>query len=104
MRGNPKSAVFVLALFSVFSVIALYYNQNSFLEAFEARTYDLRFMSLRGAVPPSADIAIVAIDDKSIAELGRHPWTRSHYVRLLERLSAADAKALLWMHFFPKAK
>ncbi|OGS96027.1 MAG: guanylate cyclase [Gallionellales bacterium RIFCSPLOWO2_02_FULL_57_47] len=97
---DSKAAEFLLAFFSVFIVIALYYNQNSFVEAFEARTYDLRFKSLRGAVPPSADIAIIAIDDKSIAELGRFPWTRSQYVRLLDRLSAAGAKVLLVDAFF----
>src|ERR1039457_7435395 len=68
---NSKAAPFLLAFISVFIVIALYYGQNSFLEAFEAKTYDLRFRDLRGAIPPSPDIAIVAIDDKSIAELGR---------------------------------
>lgn len=97
---ESKVAVFLLAFISVFIVIALYYNQNSFLEAFEAKTYDLRFKSLRGAVTPSADIAIVAIDDKSIAELGRFPWTRSQYVRLLDRLTAAGAKVLLVDAFF----
>lgn len=100
MREDSKVAVFLLAFISVFIVIALYYNQNSFLEAFEAKTYDLRFKSLRGAVTPNADIAIIAIDDKSIAELGRFPWTRSQYVRLLDRLSAANAKALLVDAFF----
>lgn len=100
MEKDSKIAVFLLAFISVFIVIALYYNQNSFLEAFEAKTYDLRFKSLRGAVTPNEDIAIIAIDDKSIAELGRFPWTRSQYVRLLERLSAADAKVLLVDAFF----
>ncbi|HEU0188501.1 MAG TPA: adenylate/guanylate cyclase domain-containing protein [Gallionella sp.] len=99
-KKDSKVAVIFLAFISVFIVIALYYNQNPFLEAFEAKTYDLRFKSLRGAVTPSTDIAIVAIDEKSIAELGRFPWTRSQYVRLLERLSAADAKALLVDAFF----
>ena len=91
----------MLALFSVFIVIALYYQQNAFLEAFEAKTYDLRFRELRGTIPVSKDIAIIAIDDKSIAELGRYPWTRTQYVRLIERLSRAVAKALLVDVFFP---
>lgn len=97
---NSKAAPFLLAFISAFIVIALYYGQNSFLEAFEAKTYDLRFRDLRGAIPPSPDIAIVAIDDKSIAELGRFPWTRSQYVRLLDRLSAAGAKVVLFDEFF----
>jgi adenylate cyclase len=102
MVKNSRIAPILFALISVFAVIALYYEQNSFLEAFEAKTYDLRFSDLRGAIPPSPDIAIVAIDDKSIAELGRFPWTRTQYVRLIERISAAGAKALLVDAFFPE--
>lgn len=102
MRRNSRAAPFLFAFISVFAVIALYYNQNSFLEAFEAKTYDLRFSDLRGAIPPSADIAIVAIDDKSVAELGRFPWTRTRYVQLIERLTNAGAKALLIDAFFPE--
>lgn len=97
---DSKAAVYLLAFVSVFIVIALYYSQNAFLEAFEAKTYDLRYRNLRGAVAPSADIAIIAIDDKSIAELGRFPWTRSQYVRLLDRVSAAGAKVVLFDAFF----
>lgn len=102
LARDAKAAPFLLAFVSVFAVVTLYYSQNSFLEAFEAKTYDLRFRNLRGAIPPSPDIAIVAIDDKSVAELGRFPWTRSQYVRLIERLSAAGAKVLLVDAFFPE--
>lgn len=90
----------LFALISVSIVIALYYSQNPFLEAFEAKTYDLRFSALRGAIQPDPNIVIVAIDDKSIAELGRFPWSRIQYVPLLEHLSAAGAKAVLIDAFF----
>jgi adenylate cyclase len=94
-RGTKLASV-LLALLSIFIVTALNYNQNQFLEAFEAKSYDLRFSSLRGAITSSPEIGIVAIDDKSIAELGRFPWSRVQYVRLLERLSAAGVKAVLF--------
>ncbi len=99
---RSKAAAILLAFVSVFSITALYYHQSPFLEAFEAKTYDLRFKRLRGAIPPSPEIGIIAIDDKSIAELGRFPWTRSQYVRLLEKLSAAGAKVVLFDAFFPE--
>ena len=86
----------MLALLSVFIVTALYYSQNQFLEAFEAKSYDLRFSSLRGAITPSPEIGIVAIDNKSITELGRFPWSRGQYVRLLQRLSAAGARVVVF--------
>ncbi len=100
MGKHSRIIPYLLAFISVFIVITLYYNQNAFLEAFEAKSYDLRFRDLRGTIPPSPDIVIVAIDDKSIAELGRFPWSRTQYVPLLEKLSAAGVKAVLFDAFF----
>lgn len=37
---------------------------------------------------PSADIVVVAIDDRSIAELGGWPLRRQHYAELLEQLAS----------------
>jgi len=92
----------VLALITTFTIIALYYNQNPFLEAFEAKSYDLRFKNIRGAIPPNEQIAIIAIDEKSIAELGRWPWSRNAYIPLLEQLSKAGTKVVLFDAFFPE--
>lgn len=44
--------------------------------------------------PPPADIVIVAIDEPSIAALGRWPWSRSVHARLLDRLVAAGPRAV----------
>ena len=101
---GAKFASILLSFLSVFVVTALYYQQNQFLETFEAKTYDLRYSSLRGAVTASPDIGIIRIDDQSIAELGRFPWSRLQYVRLLERLSAAGAKAVLFDVIFSEAE
>ena len=101
-RGNSKGFSVLLAAFSVLTVLSLYYTQNAFLEAFEARTYDLRFRDMRGAIPLQPNIAIIAIDDKSIAEIGRYPWPRNQYALLLEKLKAAQAKAVLFDAFFPE--
>ena len=101
-KRGMKLVSFLLALVSILSVTLLYYTQNPFLEAFEAKTYDLRFKNMRGALAPNPDIAIIAIDDKSITELGRFPWTRTEYARLITRLSDAGAKAVLFDAFFPE--
>lgn len=37
--------------------------------------------------PPHPDIVIIAIDDKSISEIGRFPWKRSIYAQLLHKLN-----------------
>jgi adenylate cyclase len=92
----------LLACASITAITLLYYSQNSFLEAIEAKTYDLRYKNMRGALTPNPDIAIIAIDDKSIAELGRFPWTRTEYARLINKLSEAGAKVVLFDAFFPE--
>lgn len=88
---------FVIALIGV----VLYYRQIGFLESFENKTYDLRF-KMRGPLPPSEDIALIIIDEKSIKELGRFPWTRKHYADLIDIVTAGGAKALLFDAFFPE--
>ena len=55
------------------------------LDFLELRVYD-RAARSSTAAPPS-DIAIIAIDDASIAKLGAWPWPRSMHTRLLERLT-----------------
>ena len=100
-RGAKIISV-LLAFISVFIVTLLYFQQNPFLEAFEAKTYDLRFKAMRDPILPHPDIAIIAIDDKSIAELGRFPWSRTQYVRLLQKLLDAKVKVVLFDVFFPE--
>ncbi|MEW5903665.1 MAG: adenylate/guanylate cyclase domain-containing protein [Pseudomonadota bacterium] len=101
-RVNTRGFSALLAVLTTLFVLTLYYTQNPFLEAFEARTYDLRFREMRGAIPLQPSIGIITIDDKSIAELGRYPWTRSVYAELLTRLKTAQAKAVLFDAFFPE--
>lgn len=102
MRGNTTALSILLAILSISAVLFLYYTQNSFLEAFEAKTYDLRFKDLRGPIQPSPNIGIIAIDEKSIAELGRYPWSRDRYAHLVDKLAAAKTKAVLFDVFFPE--
>jgi len=54
----------LLASLSVLFVVVLYFSQPAVLEAFEAKTYDLRYKNLRGPLVPHPDIAIIAIDEK----------------------------------------
>ena len=43
---------------------------------------------------PAADVAIVAIDDASIAKLGEWPWPRDVHASLIGRLTAAGARVV----------
>ncbi len=52
------------------------------------------WQSLRGTDRPSPQIAIVAIDEKSITRFGPPAWPRSEYAPLIEKLSAAGARVI----------
>ncbi len=45
--------------------------------------------------PAPADVVIVAVDDASIAQLGRWPWPRAVHAALLDRLRTAGARAVM---------
>ncbi|AOW15160.1 serine/threonine protein kinase [Hydrogenophaga crassostreae] len=49
---------------------------------------------------PSDRIAVIAIDDTSIANIGRWPWPREVHARLIDQLSAAGAKTIAHTAFF----
>jgi len=44
---------------------------------------------------PAADILIIAIDERSLRELGRWPWPRQTHARLLEQLAPHAPRAVL---------
>src|SRR5712671_1097479 len=71
------------------AVIAVLFAINSWRPAAIARAElsadDLR-MYARGTPPPTGMVAIVAIDDGSIAKVGRWPWPRSELARLVSTL------------------
>lgn len=46
------------------------------------------------AIEPEPDIVIVAIDDRSLADIGRWPWSRAVHAALLDRLGALGVKAV----------
>jgi CHASE2 domain-containing sensor protein/signal transduction histidine kinase len=45
---------------------------------------------------PAQDIAIVAIDERSLAMVGEWPWRRSTHAKLIDNLRAAGAKIVLY--------
>lgn len=45
--------------------------------------------------PPSSDLVIIAIDDASLASVGRWPWSRRLHARLIEQARSAGAAAVV---------
>src|SRR5512138_1879131 len=43
---------------------------------------------------PSDKVAVIAIDDTSIANIGRWPWSREVHAKLIDQLAAAKVKVI----------
>lgn len=70
------------------------------LDILEAKTYDIRLRAQRVAAPRAVTIA--AIDEPSLAKLGRWPWSRATLAKLVDRLDEAGAKTVVFDVFFPE--
>ena len=68
-------------------------ERSALTTALEGRLLDLRHV-LRGPIKAPDEIAIVAIDDKSVAALQRFPVPRGALAAAIDRLTEADAKVL----------
>ena len=64
----------------------------------ELKTYDMRLRALPSA--PARFVTIAAIDEASLAKLGRWPWSRSTFAALAERLDQLGARVIAFDLFF----
>ena len=71
---------------------------TDFFGTLERRYYD--FASTSTSRQPSDRIAVIAIDDQSIANIGRWPWPRDVHAQLIDQLTAAKAKTIAHTAFF----
>lgn len=82
-----KRLVFVLfGIIAAMAAFLLYKQSPASVQQLDLRIKDSRFR-IRGPVKPDKTVVIVAIDHKSIKEIGRWPWSREVTGRLIENLS-----------------
>lgn len=74
------------------------HGSTDFISTLERRFYD--FASTSTTRQPSDRIAVIAIDDQSIANIGRWPWPRDVHAKLIDQLAAAKAKTIVHTAFF----
>jgi len=86
---------------ALFAAAALWLAHASF-EGLETAGYDHMMRSMNAA--PSDRIAVIDIDDKSIAELGRMPWSRDLYERMNQLLESGGAKVVTYGLLFSEAQ
>jgi len=73
--------------------LGIYHLDPYFLSILELKTLDARFLS-RGKIPTSNQVVLVTIDEKSLDELGRWPWTRVRMAQVLDALVKAEVKVV----------
>ena len=91
-----RSDWFVAVLIVV--AVAILHKSTDFIGTLERRFYD--FASTSTSRQPSDRIAVIAIDDQSIANIGRWPWPRDVHADLIDKLSQAKAKSIAHTAFF----
>lgn len=78
---------------SAFIVLFAWWLRPGFLTAMDLKAADAMFMARGARVAPS-EVVIVAVDEKSVNELGRWPWTRTTTAALISALSEAKTVAV----------
>jgi serine/threonine-protein kinase len=84
--------VLVVALFALFS------STSDLVPSLERKAYDAALAA--AARTPSDKIAVIAIDQQSIDNIGRWPWPRDTHARMIDLLAQAKARAIGYLVFF----
>jgi CHASE2 domain-containing sensor protein len=74
------------------ALLFLFSANTDLMQSLERKAYDLGVRATSRS--PSDRIAVIAIDDQSIANLGRWPWPREILAKLLNKLAAGHPKVI----------
>ncbi len=96
-RGNFWRADWFVGVLVVLAVLMLH-QFGDLIGTLERRFYD--YASTSTSRQPSDKIVVIAIDDTSIANIGRWPWSRDVHAQMTDMLSGAKAKVIANTTFF----
>jgi serine/threonine-protein kinase len=80
------------------AVIFLFSANSDLMQSLERKAYDQGVRATSRT--PSDKVAVIAIDEQSIANLGRWPWPRETQAKMLDILAAGHAKVVGNTSFF----
>ncbi len=90
----------LIVVFSLLLTLPLSQLGSSFF--LERWLYDFSMGFFSGT--PNKKVNIIAIDEKSIAEIGRWPWSRDYHSAMIDRLHDGGAKVIAYPIFFLEAQ
>ena len=77
----------------VVATVLLLRTSTDLVEGLERRFYDAA--STQSSRQPSDRIAVIAIDDQSVANIGRWPWPRDVQAEMIDKLAGAKVKTIV---------
>ncbi len=96
-----KKTSFFMALGAILFLFACDQLDVHLFESLENKTIDFRF-NMRGARTPAAPVKIIAIDEKSLKEVGQWPWPRAIHAQMIRQLKADGVKDIFYDVLFPE--
>jgi len=93
MRYSRRLIFIVIGIVASVITLLIYRQKIDFLDVVDLKLKDARF-KIRKTIRPDSRVVIVAIDSKSINELGRWPWKRSLIAGLLNSLKEYGARVV----------
>jgi adenylate cyclase len=91
--GWLRFTSFRIALLLGVMLSLLRFHGCRFLDLIDLRAQDYQLVE-RGARPGTSEVVIVAVDDASLEQLGRWPWSRALIAQLVDRLTHAGAAVI----------
>jgi serine/threonine-protein kinase len=80
------------------AILLLFASKSFLVQSLERGAYDL---GVRASDRTASDrVAVIAIDDQSLANIGRWPWPRDIHAQMIDLLAQAGAKSVGYASFF----
>lgn len=92
---------FTVAIALTLASLYIYTLNLPFFHLLELKSYDFKVRA-RGKRPITEQVAIVAVDEKSLKEKGRWPWPRTYMADLVNKISGAGAAVIGFDILFPE--
>jgi serine/threonine-protein kinase len=76
----------------IVAIVLFFAGGGDLIQSLERKAYDLGVKA--SSRHPSEKVAVIAIDDQSIDNIGRWPWSREVHAKMIDILAGAKAKVI----------